>query len=224
MFQYLLIMMIYILICTLLPAQVFAAAGNERLPGSVLTLPGLIQSKGWTYPPQGLALLAFKQEKRLELWVLEQNRWQYLHSYPILAASGRLGPKLKEGDRQVPEGIYQIVLLNPHSLFHLSLKLNYPNEFDLNHARREGRDGLGGDIFIHGNAISTGCLAMGNKVIEEIYYLVADTGLDKVKVIVAPLDLRVRSIDPGKISAKWWVKALYQHLAQNLKAFNKDGR
>lgn len=190
----------------------------------MLTLPGLIQSKGWTYPPQELALLAFKQEKRLELWIFEKNRWQYLHSYPVLAASGRLGPKLKEGDRQVPEGIYQVVLLNPYSQFHLSLKLNYPNEFDLSHARREGRDGLGGDIFIHGHAVSTGCLAMGNAVIEEIYYLVADAGLDKVKVIVAPLDLRVRSIDPGKVSAKLWVKELYQDLEQNLRAFKKDKR
>lgn len=214
--------MFFILMCILIPWQSFAASGKDGLSRSTLILPGLMQSKGWTYPPKELALLAFKQEKRLELWVFEQNRWQYLYSFPVLAASGRLGPKLKEGDRQVPEGIYQIVLLNPYSQFHLSLKINYPNDFDLSHARQEGRDQLGGDIFIHGNAVSTGCLAMGNTVIEDIYYLVADTGMDKVKVIIAPVDLRVRSIDPRKISEKLWVKDLYQDLEKNLKVFMKN--
>jgi murein L,D-transpeptidase YafK len=71
-------------------------------------------------------------------------------------ASGKAGPKLREGDGQVPEGIYRIDGLNPNSSYHLSLKLNYPNDFDLEQARTEGRTELGGDIFIHGKAVSIG--------------------------------------------------------------------
>ena len=69
--------------------------------------------------------------------------------YPILAASGVLGPKLREGDKQVPEGIYGAEALNPNSKFHLSIRLNYPNTFDRRMAQSDGRTQLGGDIMIH---------------------------------------------------------------------------
>jgi murein L,D-transpeptidase YafK len=66
-------------------------------------------------------------------------------------ASGGLGPKLGAGDRQGPERIYAIESLNPNSLFHLSMRLNYPNEFDQMRAKQDGRSDLGGDIMIHGS-------------------------------------------------------------------------
>lgn len=75
----------------------------------------------------------------------------HIKSYPILAASGSIGPKLRESDMQVPEGVYQIESLNPNSQFHLSLRVNYPNEFDREQARIDGRAQLGGDIMIHGS-------------------------------------------------------------------------
>ena len=83
----------------------------------------------------------------------------------VAAASGGAGPKRREGDLQVPEGVYRIDRFNPNSRFHLSLGLDYPNASDrLRGARRPGAD-----IFIHGNRVSIGCLAMTDRVIDEIY-------------------------------------------------------
>ena len=98
---------------------------------------------GVSYPPSDIALYAIKDEKRMELWARStpRDKFKMVHSYGIRAASGIRGPKLQQGDRQVPEGIYQISRLNPHSNYHLSMKVNYPNEFDLDHAEYDGRTG-----------------------------------------------------------------------------------
>ena len=78
-----------------------------------------------TFPPQQITLIGIKDKQILELWVQnEKSEWQLIHTYPILAASGKLGPKLNEGDFQVPEGLYKILWLNPNSKYHLSLKIN----------------------------------------------------------------------------------------------------
>lgn len=118
------------------------------------------QRAGVTYPPKELAILGFKNEKRVAIWARSSGEWRFIRNYPVLAASGHAGPKLREGDRQVPEGVYRIAHLNPNSSYHLSMKVDYPNAFDQRMARRDGRTRLGGDIFIHGKAVSIGCLAM----------------------------------------------------------------
>src|SRR5215467_4465409 len=69
-------------------------------------------SLGVAYPPRGVTLVAFKSEARLELWADAGDRWRFVRSYLIRATSGRLGPKLREGDHQVPEGVYRIAALN----------------------------------------------------------------------------------------------------------------
>ena len=126
------------------------------------------QQANLDFPPPKIALLAFKDSKQLQLYAPnKQGAWQWVHTYPIQAASGGLGPKLREGDKQVPEGLYQVELLNPNSLFHVSLRLNYPNAFDKQMAALDGREQLGGDIMIHGKAKSIGCLAMGDPAAEE---------------------------------------------------------
>ena len=79
------------------------------------------------------------------------------NSIPVLGMSGKLGPKLGEGDRQVPEGIHRVESLNPNSLYHLALRVGYPNEEDRKHAAQEGRTNLGSDIMIHGKNSSIGC-------------------------------------------------------------------
>jgi murein L,D-transpeptidase YafK len=114
-------------------------------------------------------LRAFKAEKELEVWA-EHSAGDYrlLKTYPICATSGVLGRKLKEGDRQVPEGLYRIDILNPKSSFLLSLGLNYPNDADKIVAKP---DAMGGDIYIHGACISIGCMAMTNDYIQEIYLM-----------------------------------------------------
>jgi len=93
------------------------------------------QRAGVAYPPKQIALLGFKAERKLELWAAKGEGWTFIRAYPVLAASGTAGPKLREGDRQVPEGVYTLEYLNPNSSYHLSMKLNYPNAFDLKHAK-----------------------------------------------------------------------------------------
>jgi hypothetical protein len=145
------------------------------------------------WPPRNLTLLAFKAERRLELYASDaEEKPRFVRSYPILAASGGSGPKLREGDKQVPEGFYRIELLNPNSRYHLSLRVNYPNGDDIGRAREEGRDlsTLGGDIMIHGGSASIGCLALGDPAVEELFVLAARVGLDNVRLIIAPRDFR----------------------------------
>ena len=166
--------------------SVVAALG----PAVRLRLAAFMRDAGLDYPPHQLALLAFKRERRLEIWGRDAGPWARIDMLPILAASGLPGPKLQQGDRQVPEGIYRVMALNPNSRFHLSIMLDYPNAYDVAVADAEGRTDLGGEIFIHGSAVSIGCLAMGDRAIENLFVLVADVGIENVEVIVAPRDPR----------------------------------
>jgi hypothetical protein len=172
------------------------------------------------YPPARLAFLAFKREARIELWgATSAGPWIRVRDYPILAASGGPGPKLREGDRQVPEGVYRLDALNPNSAYHLSMRLDYPNAFDREMAMRSGRTNLGGDIFIHGSAVSIGCLAMGDEAVEELFVLVARVGLARVRVILAPTDFRTASPASAERPGAPWIRVLYDDLARELQAF-----
>ncbi len=162
------------------------------------------QSAGVAYPPGEVMLVGLKEEKLLEVYANNAEGVPVLVvTYPILAASGGPGPKLKEGDRQVPEGLYRVEGLNPNSRFHLSIKVDYPNAFDRANAEAEGRTNLGGDIFIHGGAASVGCLAIGDEKIEELFVLVAESGIDNVKIILTPLDPRTGELAPASDEADW---------------------
>jgi hypothetical protein len=173
---------------------------------------------GVDYPPQRIQLIALKRSRRLELWAYQENRWHFVHDYAVFAASGTRGPKLREGDKQVPEGFYQIVDLNPNSHFHLSMKLNYPNAFDWMQATREGRKKPGSNIFIHGSAWSSGCLAIGNRYVEELFYLVAKVGLEHAGVLIAPYDFRLREIALSGEEPPW-IAGLYARLKLRLADF-----
>jgi len=170
---------------------------------------------GVAYPPKGIAILVFKDERRLALWARSGGEWRFIRDYPVLAASGHAGPKLREGDQQVPEGVYRIGHLNPNSSYHLSMKVDYPNAFDRRMAQRDRRTTLGGDIFIHGKNVSIGCVAVGDRAIEELFTLVARTGHSRVKVIIAPNDLRTRGASVDERSPAW-VCELYRILAAAL--------
>ncbi len=172
----------------------------------------LFQSAQLSYPPAEVTLVFLKDEKTLALYGSSDRKWKKVKTYPVFAASGGPGPKLKEGDRQVPEGIYRVELLNPRSRFHLSLRLNYPNEWDRKHAEAEGRSNLGGDIMIHGNAVSIGCIAIGDSAIEEVFTLAKDSDFKKWKVLLAPTDLSLHDF-PAKSDA---VKGLYENIAAEL--------
>lgn len=165
---------------------------------------------GVAYPPASVVLLGLKQEKQLHVYAAGSGgQPRLIRSYPVLAASGGPGPKLRRGDRQVPEGVYQIESLNPNSLYHLSLRVSYPNEFDRARAREEGRTDLGGDIMIHGKSASIGCLAMGDPAAEKLFVLAADTGIGNITVILAPADPRTTDPLPAPENAPAWLGALH---------------
>jgi len=110
---------------------------------------------------------AFKEERQLELFIRNRatGKFDLFRTYPIVAASGKLGPKLAEGDGQVPEGFYAVGPkgMNPNSQYHLAFNIGYPNAFDVANGR------TGSFIMIHGSNVSIGCLAMTDAKIEEIY-------------------------------------------------------
>jgi murein L,D-transpeptidase YafK len=114
---------------------------------------------------------AFKNEGELELFVRSRatGKFDLFRTYQIAGQSGVPGPKLAEGDGQVPEGFYFVPpsAMNPNSQYHLSFNLGYPNEYDRAHQR------TGSAIMIHGDHVSIGCLAMTDEKIEEIYTLCA---------------------------------------------------
>jgi len=172
------------------------------------------------YPPRDIALLAFKKEQRVELWAKNQsNVWRPIHTYPLTASSGRLGPKLKEYDRQIPEGIYRLTMLNPFSSMHLSMMLNYPNHFDRLQASKDGRNRLGGDIFLHGKSLSVGCLAIGDRAIDQLFLLTRRVGLNHVQVIISPNDLRHSKPATNTFAQPRWLPELYKQIGQALNQF-----
>lgn len=115
-------------------------------------------------------LRVYKYEQQLELWVHSKSDpiWRYFDRWEFCISSGTLGPKRREGDGQIPEGIYHIDRFNPRSRYHLSLGINYPNEAD---RQRADPSAPGSDIFIHGGCSSTGCVAITDEGIEPVYVL-----------------------------------------------------
>jgi len=108
----------------------------------------------------------YKKEAELEIWKLKADgRYAYFKSYPMCRWSGQLGPKVREGDRQVPEGFYSITPahMNPNSAYYLSFDVGYPNAYD----RAMGH--TGGSIMVHGICSSAGCFSMTDAQIAEIY-------------------------------------------------------
>lgn len=153
------------------------------------------------WPPRTLTLVAFKHERRLEAWA----DGRLLKTWPILAASGGPGIKRKEGDRQVPEGIYRLTTLNPQSSFHLSVRVDYPDAED----RANGCTGK--DIYVHGGAASIGCVAIGNPAIEEVYRLAQL--VDDRRILILPWDFRRR---PPPDTEERWVAERYARLEREL--------
>lgn len=147
--------------------------------------------KNLSYQKFQLFIRAFKKEQTLEVWIKEKGKEEFvlLHTYDFCTTSGTLGPKRKEGDLQIPEGIYHINHFNPQSNFYLSLGLNYPNASDkiLSHATKPG-----GSIYIHGNCVTIGCIPITDDRIKELYVLAVEArnnGQEKIPVHVFPAKL-----------------------------------
>lgn len=135
-----------------------------------------------------LFIRAFKKERDLEVWVKQKGSTSYmlLTTYPFCTSSGVLGPKRKEGDLQIPEGIYSINHFNPFSTFYLSLGINYPNASD---RILSDKQHPGGAIYIHGNCVSIGCIPITDEKIKELYVLAVESkegGQSNIPVHIFP--------------------------------------
>ncbi len=177
---------------------------------------------GLTYPPAELAYVSFKDTRKLEVYgrPSPEHPWRFVKEYPVLGLSGGLGPKLADGDNQVPEGVYRAEFLNPNSRFHLSIRLNYPNDFDRRMAQADGRNRLGGDIMIHGSSASIGCLAMGDQAAEDLFILAALVTKERLLIVISPTDFRAPSAFLSAAEPVW-VNGLYGSLRTELQQFRK---
>lgn len=202
---------------------------NKRLaeisPGALKRLGAKFETAKMAWPPAEIAMIALKDEKMLELYArLDGGTWKFVHRYPVTAASGRSGPKLRQGDKQVPEGVYRISFLNPASRYHVSMRVNYPNAFDKQMAAQDGRHDLGGDIMIHGKAVSVGCIAVGDEAAEELFVLAAHTGLQNIKLVIAPTDFRRRHAPLYDPSQPVWLPKLYAEVQTAMADFQAPAR
>jgi murein L,D-transpeptidase YafK len=129
-----------------------------------------LQAKGMSKNSSILVRL-FKQESELEVWKqTSTGRYALFRTYPICKWSGDLGPKVQEGDRQAPEGFYNVTAaqMNPKSQYYLAFNIGFPNKFDSAHRRN------GTHLMVHGDCTSRGCYAMTDEAIGEIYALARD--------------------------------------------------
>jgi murein L,D-transpeptidase YafK len=150
-----------------------------------------LQKKQLTLNNLHILLIGYKYEKKLDVYVKSKTDKTYKKfiTYDFCVLSGELGPKRKEGDLQVPEGFYYINWFNPNSNFHLSFKINYPNASD---KILSDKKHPGGEIFIHGNCVSIGCIPITDEKMDELYILALEAtnnGQSKIPVYIFPTEL-----------------------------------
>ena len=162
----------------------------------------LLEQKG-IKPGAAMFVRIFKQDSELEVW-LKNPKGTYTHykTYDVCNWSGKLGPKVKEGDKQAPEGFYVVspAQMNPNSKYHLSFNIGYPNAYDQSHGR------TGRHLMVHGGCSSAGCYAMTDEAVEEIYALARDAflgGQRKFPVHAFPFRLTSANLKLHKDN-KWY--------------------
>lgn len=202
------------------PARVAQARASK-----LTALKSAFADKGVRYPAREILVRAFKKEGVLELWAGDGKRpLVMVKSWPVCATSGGLGPKRQQGDLQVPEGIYTLDKLNPVSSYHLSLHVDYPNRADRIAGRRLNIANLGGDIMVHGECVTIGCIPIENDPIEELYLAILDAGLrPPIHIFPARLDepglaALIRTNDDAS------VRELWTDLARVQRAFDEQRR
>jgi murein L,D-transpeptidase YafK len=188
----------------------------------------MFEEKKISYPPRAILFRAFKKEALLELWASDKagGPLTLVHVYGICATSGLLGPKRKFGDTQVPEGFYELDWFNPQSNFFLSLHISYPNTAD----RILGsHTNPGGDIFLHGNCVTIGCIPITDEGIKEVYWLavqVRTAGQRHIPIEIFPARL---TEDGFKALAESHpnqpeLLAFWSNLREGFNLFEKDHR
>ena len=163
---------------------------SEMISREEDTLQKQFAAKQLIWPARYVYIRSFKYDSEMEVWVKnkQSEKYKLFKVYRICALAGSLGPKRMAGDYQVPEGFYYINEFNPRSLYHLSLGLNYPNASD---RMLCDLSQPGGDIYIHGSCVTTGCIPITDGQIEELYVLAAhakDMGQDYIPVHIFPVN------------------------------------
>ncbi len=161
----------------------------------------------------------FKEPKQLELWVQQGTRFKKFRTYDMCKMSGELGPKLKQGDDQAPEGFYSVNSdwMWPHSSYHLAFNVRYPNEYDSSLGR------TGSAIMVHGGCSSSGCFAMTDEKIEEIYTLAAAAlinGQPEFSVHIFPFRMTDKNMQ--RYQGTRWHK-FWSQLKEGYDLFEKNG-
>ena len=196
---------------------------DDYAVGSVRYFTPFFARQGLPLINDKLAFVVLKKEHRLQIYAQHKGRWHFITWFKVVKMSGVSGPKLKEGDLQVPEGIYKVIYFNPLSNNFLSMKINYPNRYDRKKAALTGRTNLGGEIFIHGNDRSVGCVAIGDKAVSLLFpltvlYSLANGPRNDISVIITPYDFRLKAVHLSK-NAVPWEKDLYSMISQRLSEF-----
>ncbi|MCH2232989.1 MAG: hypothetical protein MK078_01965 [Crocinitomicaceae bacterium] len=171
---------------------------------------------------------AYKLDRKLEVYGKNKKdtAFQLLKDIDICALSGNLGPKRMQGDLQIPEGFYNIIIFNPASNFHLSLGLDYPNKSD----KILGVKGsLGGDIYIHGDCVTIGCLPLTDDVIKEVYLYCVEArnnGQSKIPVTIYPARLEEETFSQFGVAyaARPKILALWKDLKAGYDIFEQYKR
>ncbi|MEJ2165550.1 MAG: murein L,D-transpeptidase [Desulfobacterales bacterium] len=171
----------------------------------------------WAAP---IFIRIFKKTKELEIWLKDRKNFRLFKTYKICTYGWRgLGPKIRQGDGRAPEGFYYVLprQMNPHSEFHLSFNLGYPNAYDRVHGR------TGSALMVHGSCVSIGCYAMTDKGIEEIFTL-ADASLRNgqrfFRVHIFPFRMTDKNMNKYKDSE--WYK-FWKNLKEGYDFFEKNG-
>jgi len=193
---------------------------GQKLPGTpdLQNLPGRLAAQGVSLGAP-IFVRIFKREFELEVWLKKSGgRFERFATYPICMWSGGLGPKLREGDRQAPEGFYTVdaKALNPASKYHRSFNLGFPNAFDAAHGR------TGSALMVHGHCASSGCYAMTDPVIEEIWNLVTaslKTGQQRFQVQVFPFRMTDANLARREQADDY---AFWRRLKQGHDLFERD--
>jgi murein L,D-transpeptidase YafK len=178
-------------------------------------LKALFSQKKLNYNGFSLVIAAYKTEKVLEVFIKDKNSKKYtlFKSYDFCVLSGTVGPKRRQGDGQVPEGLYAISNFNPQSNFHLSLKVNYPNASDKILSDKENP---GGEIYIHGNCVSIGCIPLTDELIKEVYVLAVEARNNghAIPVYLFPFKMTEVNVAASKLKSEF---KLHEALWNDLK-------
>lgn len=171
------------------------------------------------YPPKHLTLITLKEERKLLMFGgNELKQMNLIGTFPLVSYCGGLGPKLKQGDLQIPEGIYGITGSQAFNM--LALCVNYPNEVDRKNAASDHRTNLGGDILIHGGSQSTGCVVVSDDDMEQIFVAVNDAGYKNVELIMAPCDLTKNWPRLDMTKQPSWLPQLYKAIKERMSIYS----